>query len=381
MSAPDPRLDPPPGLLSRLAARLGAALLPLRDPIRGEPAPTQLRRILVVRSDDRIGNALLTIPLARALSSALPQARIDLLLSARGSAAAENLPGLNLVRFEKRDAFRHPLRFVRFLLQLRAARYDAAIDAAHWHSFSLTSALLARIAGPRLLVGSARGEERLYSHAVAIPPEGMREVQAKLLLLDGLGLGQLTAPPLETSLGSSAPVRSSARAALARLGIAAGFVALNPGARKANHRWPAPAFGALAAQLRERTGLSSVALWGPGEEPLAKEVCDASGGAALLAPATGLDALAAWFREAALVVANDTGPMHLAVACAAPVLALGLATDAERWSHPGPRFRLVHAAGPAAIEDALAAALELLALTAAMAQVSLPGFPAQGETT
>ena len=391
MSAVDERLDPPPGLLVRVAARLGAALLPLRDPIAFAPAPGQLRRILIVRSDDRVGNALLTIPLARALATALPLARIDLLLPAGRASAADGLPGIALLRFEKRDAFRHPLRFLRFLRDLRAAGYDAAIDAAHWHAFSLTSALLARWARPRLLVGSARGESRLYSRAVPLPPAGMREVEAKLLLLEGLGLRAPPAPPLETALGTSDPARSGARAALASLGIAGRFVALNPGARKADHRWPAAAFGALAGQIHERTGLRAVVLWGPGEEPLAERVCRAASGAALLAPPTGLDALAAFFREAALVVANDTGPMHLAVACGAPVLALGLAADAERWSHPGPKFRLVHvatraasahelAASSDASADALAAALELLALTAAGAQGSLPGFPAQGGT-
>ncbi|GAC1518778.1 MAG: hypothetical protein NVS2B9_22180 [Myxococcales bacterium] len=91
----------------------------------------------------------------------------------------------------------------------------------------------------------------------------------------------------------------------------------------------------------------------------------------MLAPPTDLSGLAALFREAALVVANDTGPMHLAVACGARVLAIGLSSDAERWSHPGPRFRLVHAGGDGAVAAALAGAESLLALTPAQAQGSL----------
>jgi ADP-heptose:LPS heptosyltransferase len=63
-----------------------------------------------------------------------------------------------------------------------------------------------------------------------------------------------------------------------------------------------------------------------------------SNGRARLAPPTDLDALAAYFRGAACVVTNDTGPMHLAVACGAPVVALQLSADAARWSHQGPRF-------------------------------------------
>jgi ADP-heptose:LPS heptosyltransferase len=116
-----------------------------------------------------------------------------------------------------------------------------------------------------------------------------------------------------------------------------GFVALNPGARKADHRWPALHFAGLARALRSR-GVPSLLTWGPGEEALARAVAESSGGAASLAPPTDLARLAALFRRAALVVTNDTGPMHLAAACGAPVLALLHAPEGARWTHPGPRF-------------------------------------------
>ena len=369
MRARDPRVDPPPGLPARLAARLAAALLPLRG---GRPDPTELRRILVVRSDDRVGNALLTVPLARTLAQLLPAARIDLLLPARRGSVAEGLPGIHVIPFEKRDAFRHPVRFARMLLALRRAGYDAAIDAAHWHAFSLTGALLARWSSRRWVVGTARGDEALYSAAVPVPPPAAREVEAKLELLRGLGLSPpRVAPPLETGLGADPGLPEALRVQLRALGLAGSFIALNPGARKVNHRWPAEAFGALALGLREAVGVRSVVLWGPGEQALAEAVGAASSGAAVLAPPTDLGRLAGLFREAALVVANDTGPMHLAVACGAKVLAIGLSTDADRWSHPGPRFRLVHATREGGVPAALAAAAELLALTPAHAQGSL----------
>jgi len=136
--------------------------------------------------------------------------------------------------------------------------------------------------------------------------------------------------------------------------VAGRFAALNPGARKEDHRWPPARFAALARGLP----LRSVVFWGPGEEPLARAVVEASAGAAELAPATDLQELAAAFRAAALVVTNDTGPMHLAVACGAPVLALFVDREGLRFAHPGPRFAAVVAeAGDA---EVLAAAARLL---------------------
>jgi ADP-heptose:LPS heptosyltransferase len=337
----DPRLDPAPGPLVRVLARLAASSLPLRG---ARPAAEEIRSLLVVRTDDRVGNALLTIPLARALQRALPQARVDLLLAARRALVAEGLPGLTVLRFDKRDAFANPLRFAKFLRRLRG-RYEVVIDAAHWHAFSLTSALISRWAASRWLVGSARGPSFLYSAAVAPPAEGTPEAQAKLSLAAGLGL-QLQAPAPETALGRGPSP------------VAGRFAALNPGARKADHRWPAARFGALARGLRERHGLRSVVFWGPGEEELARQAVLASAGAAELAPPTDLEQLAAAFRASALVVTNDTGPMHLAGACGARVLAVFLDGAQLRWAHPGPFFEAVVA--PRDEEPALAAAARLL---------------------
>ena len=344
----DARLDPPPGLAARAFARLAALVLPLAG---DRPEPAELRRVLVVRPDDRVGNALLTVPLALALRDALPRARIDLLLARRRAAVAEGLRGVRVVQFEKTDAFRHPLRFVRFLRALRSAGYDAVIDAAHWHAFSLTSALLSRVASRRWLVGADRGASHLYSHAEPPPPPDMPEVQAKLLLLRGLGLGPPAAPALQTALG----IEHASWAAEVTRGLP-GFAALNPGARKADHRWPVVRFAGLARALRSR-GIPSLLTWGPGEESLARAIAESSGGAASLAPPTDLARLAALFRRADLVVTNDTGPMHLAAACGAPVLALLHAPEGARWSHPGPRFAAL--VFPE-VEEAAAAAGRLL---------------------
>ena len=344
---PDPRLDAPPGLLARLLLRAAVRLLPLHGGLRRRD---ELRRVLVVRTDDRLGNALLTVPLALALRDALPAARIDLLLARRRAAVAEGLPGLRVVPFEKTDAFRHPLRFLRFLRELRRSGYDAVIDAAHWHAFSLTSALLSRWAARGFLVGAERGAKDFYSRTIPPPPPWAPEVEGKLLLLTGLDLPAPARPVLQTALGLDQMDWAGKIAAGAR------FVALNPGARKPDHRWPLERFAALARALGEK-GVPSLVTWGPGEEPLARALVEQSAGASMLAPPSDVAQLAALFRRAALVIANDTGPMHLAAACGTPVLALLNAPEGMRWAHPGPRFLALVAPG---VEEAVAGARRLL---------------------
>jgi heptosyltransferase III len=375
----DPRLDPPPPLWERLLARIAALLLPLRG---SRPAPEELRRVLVVRPDDRVGNALLTLPLVRALQQALPGAQIDLLLPAARDAVVRGLSGITLIPFEKRRAFRAPLAFLAFLRRLRATGYDAAIDASHWHSWSLTAGLLARVATRRWVVGSDNGPASLRSVGVPLPGPQLNEVESKLLLLAGLGLPvPAEPPPLETALGLSLAAQQFAARTLEGHGLLR-FAVLNIGARKADHRWAPWKFAALARGLREGHGLLSLVLWGPGEDALARAVVEGSGGAAVLGPPSDLDQLAALFRKAALVAANDTGPLHLAVACGAKVVALQLAEDGARWSHRGQRFEPVevHALGKGSLHGALlgdvgaalAASARLLSLTDAPPRSTVP---------
>jgi len=329
----DPRLDPPPGIFTRLIAQIATALLRVgTDP----PPPEEIRRVLVVRTDDRVGNVLLTIPLVRALQNALPKAQVDLLLAARQARLVEGLPNVNVVKFDKRKPWRLP----------RRASYDAVIDAAHWHAFSLTSALISRWAAHRWLVGADRGPASIYSRALAPPPPGTPELAAKLALATGLGIAAAPPPPLETALGRTA----------VGFGLPPRFVAVNPGARKKDHRWND--FRTLVINLP----LPAVVVWGPGEDDLAAALAAETG--AMLAPKTDLDQLASVFRRAAVVVTNDTGPMHLAVACGAPTVGLFLNADGLRWAHPGPRFRAV--VNPT-VESVATAVKELLDSTRAPA--------------
>ncbi len=329
---------------------------------RGPPAPvdiTAIHRLLVIRIDTRVGNVLLTTPLLRALKASLPWARVDFLVAEGKQALVEGLAD-RVVGFGKKDLFRAPLRFVRRVLELRNEHYDVVIEAGHWHAFSFTSLWLTRFTRAPVRVGHRRGlAERFLTHPVEKDGASMREVPSKLELLGPLGLSPL-GEALETTVDRDPCVARRAEAIVAACGGAA--AALNPGARKTDHRWPPSAFGRLARRIKEELGLCPLVLWGPGEEAIANQVVATSCGAALLAPATDLAVLAGVFRRSALVVTNDTGPMHLAAAAGAKVVAVLLSADGARWSHAA-RFEGVAARDGSAdeVERVLAAARRLLA--------------------
>ena len=337
----------------RVAIALATKLWP--TPRRPLPASPELRKVLVVRSDERVGNQLLTTALLRALSEGLPHARIHLLAAARQSSVVASRRLDRVIPFEKRLAFRQPWRLLALLRALRRERYDAVVEAGHWSGFSLTASLLARIAARNgAVVGHLRGESaRFLSHPVEHDPANVNEVQAKLELLRPFGLLPRGLAP-ETELGSDP---ATAEALLARAGVSSPYAVLNPGARMADRRWP-PAAHALVARGLLARGLAVLVVWGPGEERVARAVAESSG--ACLAPATDLEELAALLRRARLCISNNSGPMHLAVAVGTPTVGVFLSGDAARWSHQLPIFEAAEPRGEGDTDAVLSACDRLL---------------------
>jgi len=210
---------------------------------------------------------------------------------------------------------------------LRARRYDVALDLQGlWKS-----AAWARLSGARRVLGWERGSRREPSSAALLTERAVRSgggsvIDKNLALLRPLGIEAVGLR--EFPLPLSAETVARVDAGLAALG-GGGLVVLNPGGGWASKLWPAERFGELAKRMRA-LGLRPLVSWGPGEEGLAERVVAASGGTAVRSVPTSLLDYAEIARRARLVVAADTGPLHLACAVGTPVVALFGPTDPAR---------------------------------------------------
>lgn len=278
------------------------------------------KRVVIVRIDNRVGEALLTTPLVQALATTH---EVHLVVHPKCARVLEDLPGLTgLHVFERAWLWRGSTA----LSALQALAKDGVVvNAASWVEYSGTPALAARRIGvDGCVVGPAVGPSRLLMDVAVTPRAGTsNEVEQRLHLLS-----PLVANP-SGAMAFRAPRVTPAVETL--MGAHPTFAVVNPGGRLGERRVPTPVFSGVTKELAAR-GVTPIVTWGPGEEALANEVL--AGGAGVLAPPTSLDELAALMAKARVVVCNNTGPMHLSVAVGTKTVALFWKMPVDQWGHP-----------------------------------------------
>jgi heptosyltransferase I len=110
------------------------------------------------------------------------------------------------------------------------------------------------------------------------------------------------------------------------------WIALQPGARWLNKRWPAEHFAELTRRLAgKHAAVRFAVLGGKDDQPLAETVCRAAPERCVnLAGQTSLPEMVEWLRRCELMVTNDTGPMHVAAALGKPVVGVFGPTEPRR---------------------------------------------------
>ncbi|MFB3854914.1 MAG: glycosyltransferase family 9 protein [Vicinamibacterales bacterium] len=292
-----------------------------------------------------LGDIIHALPVAAALRAAFPEARVDWLAAARHHEILDLVPPIDcrLLLSAPRGAmqlpeqghkvFRGASGTIRAVMSMRGTSYDAAFDLQGL----IKSAALARLSGARRVVGFSapylreRPARFFYSETV-IPSGAVHVVDKNLTVVRRVGIDRpMRDFPL---LRPASAALDEVRARLAGHGRSA-FALLNPGAGWPNKRWPTERFGSLASTIAIRHGLPSVVLWGRGEERLARAVADRSNGAAFVAPRTSIADLVSLVSAARLMVAGDTGPLHIAAAVGTPIVGIYGPTDPARngpWS-------------------------------------------------
>jgi ADP-heptose:LPS heptosyltransferase len=208
---------------------------------------------------------------------------------------------------------------------LREGAFDAAFDLKGVWS----TAAWARFSKPIRTIGHSRSFRRhplsaiLIREPVDVPEDVRHVVDRNLSLLrvvgvDAIGVRQF---PLPSSESEAAKTEH-----FLRENAAENYILLSPGGGWSSRLWGYRGFGEVARGLKDR-GMACLVSHEPGEERLAETVVAASDGAAKACPPTSLRGFMEFARRARVVVAADTGALHLACAMGVPVVGIYGPTD------------------------------------------------------
>lgn len=298
--------------------------------------PAPLNRILAIRLDN-IGDVVMTGPALRALRRAYPEASITLMASPAGAQTVPLLPWIDdciAWRASWQDissgAPAEPEKERELADLLEARRFDAAFIFTSFSQSPHPPAYACYMARIPIRVGQSKEfGGRLLTHWVKPGPDEEYQVERNLHLLRAVGI---PAAEGQLELAVRADDQHSANALLAACGIAAGqpFAALAPGASCAARRYDEARFAIAAQMLAARTGMPVVLLGSPretGKFP-ALEALPGSGSSVFsLIGRTSVPEMAAVIRRSSLVIANNSGAMHIAAAFNRPMVILFSGTE------------------------------------------------------
>lgn len=293
-------------------------------------------KILVIKLR-AIGDVVLSTAVLPNLRNAYHDSEIHFLVESSGREVVEDNPYIDriivLERHKWEDlSFRARCREnLRFMKQLRAEKYDVVFDLFG----NPRSALLTWITGARHRVGfSFRGRKIAYNHRVEPRGDRVHEVAFNLDALISFGL-----PIRDESI--SFFIKQSDRQAVEKWfheeGLDNSFVVgLHTWGSWSAKRWGFEKFAGLADRLMASSHARIVLLWGPGEKEYAERVQELAKNQLILAPPTTLKELGALLSLCQLVVANDSGPMHISAAVGTPTVGIFGPTN---WRLQGPYGR------------------------------------------
>lgn len=272
---------------------------------------SERENILIVR-DDRLGDAILALPVVQYVNEEFPHARVIFWSSEYVSPIMKFFAGVDqVVSFSDKSAF-----------EIATRLRELKLDRAYCLFPTFKTALGLKLAGIPMRIGtSRRWYSMLFNQRVNISRQGDQRHEADLnLILAGYS---------ETSQRGSFPainlpdeVKLDVDKILAENGVASGSkrIIIHPGSGGSAREWSPQSFRELAMMLHDATG-ASVIITGAASEI---DKCDAVAGKDFvnLCGKTNLVKLAAVLERADLFVGASTGPLHLAVALGCKVVGL-----------------------------------------------------------
>lgn len=276
-----------------------------------------------------LGDVVQALPVLRLLKLHRPESEIFWWIDSGLTSLLEDDPDLSGVIPFHRKRWKVPWHWNeahRSLLDIRRHHFDLVIDLQGL----FRSGTVAWLANGKVTVGlddAREGAPVFYDVAVPRPSYHTHAVDWYLAVLRVLDV------PVHQDF-TWLPERLRAAESVGKKWPAAGarWIALQPGARWSNKRWPAEYFVQVVRRIAaSREEIRFGIIGSKADQDFGRVIAEAAPARCLdLTGQTSLPEMIEWLRGCELIVTNDTGPMHVAAALGKPVVGLFGPTNPRR---------------------------------------------------
>jgi ADP-heptose:LPS heptosyltransferase len=297
---------------------------------RSVPRLPALRKIAVLRANG-IGDLIFSLPALQSLRAAYPDAELTLLAGdwqeefLRGRGLVDRVVAVPPTKGVWKDDGDAAVRDA-FFARMQAEEFDLALQM---HGGGRYSNPFVRRLGAKLSAGLRTPDSEpldLVVPYVYFQHEVMRYLEVAALVGAPPVTFEPSLPVLESDLAEASRICPSRERPL---------VALNPGASDPRRRWPPERFAAVGDAL-VKEGAEVVIVGSKEDGVLARRIrASMNTPARSLAGEFSLNGLTGLLSRCALVVSNDSGPLHLAMAVGTPTVGIYWAVNmvnAQPWT-------------------------------------------------
>lgn len=291
-------------------------------------------RFLVIRPGG-LGDALMSIPLLKALRREFPKSGITVMCVRKNKAALESLPFIDDLIVMDVPGSTH-----KNLQRIRRGGFDVVLDL---EPFRKISSIFAYLSQAKIRIGFDTNRRReLFTHYVSYANEKHFESVNAARQLNVLGVQLSEAEASDMSFDLPENIVQKADRMLRDHGIDPDndfIVGVAPGVLKAHHRWVMDRFSSLIERIRDESERVKVVLLGsPGDVADTEEVLQHLPNQTRVINTVGdpnfIESLAV-LRKSKILIACDGGVVYMAAAMGCSTISLWGPGVMDRFKPPG----------------------------------------------
>lgn len=319
---------------------------------QGNLPKEQIKKILLVRANFRIGNAILATPSIFIFRKNFPYATIDFVGSPVLGLLYKHLPVDRHYKITRRFP---GILWVYFSLiyKIRSIKYDLAVDVSC--SQSMMSSFIVGFSGARFRAGARGKWDCWFNISIPRPAETNKYKVLPVFFTTMRMETQHVFPQLILSPEEKEEGKGKVKALIGvnQVPVIGVFVG---GRKSKGKKWPVENFLKLITTLRAQE-INVIVFFGPDEKRLMGFFEQSLGKDIPLVFEPSLRTFASMVSNCKLFIACDSGPMHLSCALGVRTIALFLKRNFNRWGPPPDIAQIIYNPEGIMVEDVLKVAV------------------------